>query len=163
MSMKNRKDDLFGLNKMLGSILIDPQIAKRKKEDARRNSNDRYHAKKLAKELNIELTIEKDDVGWTCWIEYHVDQVGPEGWEDELFCRGWGEVRDKLTTIKQRREYLEMGPDDRQQADLDELFREEEQRHEIKMKVLKIRKSYFEKYGKPYVTLQESRQAELKE
>ena len=46
-------NDIFGLNKILGSILIDPQIAKRKKEDARRNSNDRYHAKKLAKELNM--------------------------------------------------------------------------------------------------------------
>ena len=137
--MKNRKDDLFGLNKMLGNLLVDPRIAKRKKEDARRNSNDRYHAMKLAKELNIKLTIGKDAGGWNCWIEYHVDQVGPEGWKDELFCSFWGDVREKLGTIKKEQEYLEMGPDDRQQADLDEKFRQEKQRQKTKLIVKKIR------------------------
>ena len=77
--MDYRKGDYLGLNKLLG-LFVDPRIAERKKEEARRNSKDRYHAKKLAKELNIKLTIEKNAPGWCCWIEYHVDQVGPKGW-----------------------------------------------------------------------------------
>ena len=128
--MDYRKGDPFGLNKVLG-LFIDPRIAERKKEEARRNSKDRYHAKKLAKELNIELTIEKDAAGWCCRIEYHVDQVGPKGWKDELFCCSWGEVRNKLETMKKERDDFEMGPDDRQQATVDKMAREIQERIEM--------------------------------
>jgi hypothetical protein len=90
---------MANIQSMLGSIFADPRIAERKQAEKKRNARDRYHAKKLAAELGIDLTIETNP-DWGCWIEYHVDQVGPQGWEDELFSRSWGEVRDKLEEIK---------------------------------------------------------------
>ena len=124
------------IHKMLESIFIDPRIAERKKEDARQNSNDRYHAKKLAKELSVELTIGKDDAGWNCWIEYHVSQVGPEGLDDELFCTSLSDVRDRLEIIKQKREYFKMTPKEQHQVDLEEQRWEEERYKKLKMRIL---------------------------
>ncbi len=83
------------LDSLLNKLLTNPKV--------KQNGRDQYHAKKLAKELEIDLTVEKDYIGWGCWIEYHVEQVGPKGWKDDLFCRDWFEVRERLATIKGER------------------------------------------------------------
>ena len=89
------------LNSILGSIFNSGHI-ERKREEAKANARDRYHAKKIAKQLGLPLTIERTGDGeWCCWIEYHVSQVGPKGWSDELYCRTWADVRNKLEQIQQ--------------------------------------------------------------
>lgn len=88
------------LDTMLGSI-FNGDRAKIKREEQRRTARDRYHAKKIASRLGIDLTIERAGDGtWACWIEYHVSQVGPKGWTDQLYCHSWGEVREKLEEIE---------------------------------------------------------------
>jgi len=86
---------------MFGNLLKDPEKEKREKERVKKNNRDRYHAKKLAKEMNIELTIERHTHDWICIVEYYKDTVGPKGWDDNLCCRCWQEVRDTLETIKE--------------------------------------------------------------
>ena len=90
---------MANIETMLGSIFANPRIAEIKREEKKREARDRYHAKRIAKALGIDLTIERHP-DWGCWIEYHVDQVGPKGWQDELFSRSWGEVRQKLEEIQ---------------------------------------------------------------
>ena len=86
---------------MFGNLLKDPEKEKREKERVKKNNRDRYHAKKLAKEMNIELTIERHTHDWICIVEYYKDTVGPKGWDDNLCCRCWQEVRDTLETIQE--------------------------------------------------------------
>lgn len=86
---------------MFGDLLKDPEKEKREKERVKKNNRDRYHAKKLAKEMDIELTIERQTHDWCCIVEYYKDTVGPKGWDDNLFCRSWQEVRDTLETMQE--------------------------------------------------------------
>ena len=86
---------------MFGDLLKDPEKEKREKERVKKNNRDRYHAKKLAKEMDIELTIERHTHDWICIVEYYKDTVGPKGWDDNLCCRCWQEVRDTLETIQE--------------------------------------------------------------
>jgi hypothetical protein len=86
---------------MFGDLLKDPEKEKREKERVKKNNRDRYHAKKLAKEMNIELTIERHTHDWICIVEYYKDTVGPKGWDDNLCCSCWKEVRDTLETIQE--------------------------------------------------------------
>ena len=65
-----------------------------KQETSKRNARDRYHAKRLSKELGIPVTTERDSVGYAYWIE-------TDAWNDDRFCTSWGEVREKLEQIKQ--------------------------------------------------------------
>ena len=91
--LTNILDEIFSL--------ADPRIREKKDQAIKQNAKDRYYAKKLATELNIELTIERDGIGdWACWIEYHKEQVGAKGWADNLYCHTWGDVREKLELIK---------------------------------------------------------------
>jgi len=73
-----------------------------KAKDGKRKANarDRYHAKRIASKLGIEITREHMPDGYGYWIEYHVSQVGPKGWSDQLFSTFWGEVREKLEAIE---------------------------------------------------------------
>ena len=89
---------------MFGDLLKDPEKEKREKERVKKNNRDRYHAKKLAKEMDIELTIERHTHDWTCIIEYYKDTVGPKGWDDNLCCKCWQEVRDTLETIQEEQQ-----------------------------------------------------------
>ena len=59
------------------------------------NARDRYAAKKLAKELNIDLTTGRDSCGWYCWIETESENI------DGSFCTSWSEVAYKLDQIKE--------------------------------------------------------------
>ena len=86
---------------MFGDLLKDPEKEKREKERVKKNNRDRYHAKKLAKEMDIELTIERHTHDWICIVEYYKDTVGPKGWDDNLCCKCWQEVRDTLETIQE--------------------------------------------------------------
>ena len=77
------------LDKILGP-LIQPPKDKRK---INRNARDRYHAKKLAEKLNVKLDVERDSVGWTCWVL--ADEI-----EGNQFCTSWGEVLQSLKTVE---------------------------------------------------------------
>jgi hypothetical protein len=89
---------------MFGDLLKDPEKEKREKERVKKNNRDRYHAKKLAKEMDIELTIERHTHDWICIVEYYKDTVGPKGWDDNLCCKCWQEVRDTLETIQEEQQ-----------------------------------------------------------
>lgn len=85
--MSNDDDLNWPMFRILDELVKKPKKTKRK--------HDPYYgkAKRLAKKLGIEITI--DDLGHNrgYWIEY-------EGWDDEKFCLGWDEVYDKLRQIE---------------------------------------------------------------
>ena len=76
------------------TILLRNTFGHDKQETSKRNARDRYHAKRLSKELGIPVTTERDSVGYAYWIE-------TDAWADDRFCTSWGEVREKLEQIKQ--------------------------------------------------------------
>tara|TARA_R100001440_G_scaffold74208_1_gene99501 strand:+ start:223 stop:495 length:273 start_codon:yes stop_codon:yes gene_type:complete len=86
--MKNSRDlektlnTFFGVTKKVDKNLIN------------QNARDRYSAKKLAKELKIDLTTGRDSCGWNCWIETENENI------DGMFCTSWNEVLYKLEQIK---------------------------------------------------------------
>ena len=50
---------MANIETMLGSIFANPRIAEIKREEKKREARDRYHAKRIAKALGIDLTIER--------------------------------------------------------------------------------------------------------
>ncbi len=48
--------------------------------------------RKKAAKLNIQITAERDDVGWGYWLEN-------TGWGDGNFCTSHDEIEDKLDTL----------------------------------------------------------------
>lgn len=87
----------MSLEAMFGSLLTN---TKAKDDERKANARDRYHAKRIASRLGIEITRDNMSEGYGYWIEYHVEQVGPKGWSDELFSTSWQEVREKLEAIE---------------------------------------------------------------
>lgn len=85
------------LNAMLDGLLADNTAQQNRRKE---NARNRYHAKKIASRLGIEITRENASDGYGYWIEYHVEQVGSKGWTDQLYCHAWGEVREKLEAIE---------------------------------------------------------------
>jgi len=83
MKLENTLNDFFGIRRKT----IDKALSNQ-------NAKDRYHAKKLAKELEIDLTIGRDSIGWHCWIESDNENI------DGMFCTSWNEVLYKLDQIK---------------------------------------------------------------
>tara|TARA_R100000234_G_scaffold112166_2_gene85605 strand:- start:56 stop:748 length:693 start_codon:yes stop_codon:yes gene_type:complete len=75
-------------------VVIPSQARKPKSVDP--NARDRYQAKKLAEKLNVGLDVEKDAVGWTCWVL--ADEI-----EGDQFCTSWNEVLYKLDMVEERR------------------------------------------------------------
>jgi hypothetical protein len=63
---------------------------------ARENTKARSRCKTLANRLGIEITVERDSLGWCYWI--CSTQL-----EGERFCTSWLEVEDKLKRIKEDR------------------------------------------------------------
>jgi len=87
----------MNLETMLNGLLADNEA----KDDKRKaNARDRYHAKRIASKLGIEITREHMSDGHGYWIEYHTSQVGPKGWSDQLFCLDWQDIREKLEAIE---------------------------------------------------------------
>tara|TARA_R110000751_G_scaffold211644_1_gene315139 strand:- start:193 stop:462 length:270 start_codon:yes stop_codon:yes gene_type:complete len=83
----------FGfLNEILGPLIQPPKDKKKINQNAR----DRYQAKKLAEKLNVRLDVERDAVGWTCW-------VNAEEIEGEQFCTSWDEVLERLEIVEEIR------------------------------------------------------------
>jgi len=80
------------LDKILGPLIQPPKDKKKINQNAR----DRYQAKKLAEKLNVRLDVEKDAVGWTCWV--NADEI-----EGDQFCTSWGEVLQSLKTVEEIR------------------------------------------------------------
>jgi len=72
-------------------VVIPPQARKPKNVDP--NAKWRRLSKKLAEKLNVRLDVERDVVGWTCW-------VNAEEIEGNQFCTSWDEVLDRLETVE---------------------------------------------------------------
>ncbi len=89
------------LDAMLNGLL---NTTKAKEDGRKANARDRYHARRIASKLGIEITRDHMSEGYGYTIEYHIDQVGPQGWTDDLFSTSWEEVREKLETIEVERE-----------------------------------------------------------
>ena len=85
------------IEKMLNTLFADNTI---RDEERKQNARDRYHAKRIANKLGIEITRENTSDGYGYWIEYHVEQVGPKGWSDQLYSTSWDDVREKLEAIE---------------------------------------------------------------
>jgi hypothetical protein len=67
-----------------------PQPTQYEIEARKDNARARYHSKRMAEKLGIELTIGRDEGGWNCWVETELD-VG------DRFCTSWHEVDAVLT------------------------------------------------------------------
>ena len=80
------------LDKILEPLIQPPKEKKKINQTAR----DRYQAKKLAEKLNVRLDVEKDAVGWTCWVL--ADEI-----EGNQFCTSWDEVLERLETVEEER------------------------------------------------------------
>ena len=87
----------MNLEVMLNGLLTNSKA----KDDGRKaTARDRYHAKRIASKLGIEITREHMSEGYGYWIEYHIEQVGPKGWSYQLFSTCWQDVREKLEAIE---------------------------------------------------------------
>tara|TARA_R110000787_G_scaffold110263_2_gene218919 strand:+ start:348 stop:653 length:306 start_codon:yes stop_codon:yes gene_type:complete len=83
----------FGfLNEILMPLIQPPKDKKIINQTAR----DRYQAKKLAEKLNVRLDVERDGIGWTCW-------VNAEEIEGNQFCTSWDEVLERLEIVEEER------------------------------------------------------------
>ena len=80
------------LDRILGPLIQPPEDRKL----INQNASERYQAKKLAKKLNVELDVERDAIGWTCWVL-------AEEIEGDQFCTSWNEVLYKLDMVEERR------------------------------------------------------------
>ena len=80
------------LDKILEPLIQPPK----EKKKINQNARDRYQAKKLAEKLNVRLDVEKDAVGWTCWVL--ADEI-----EGNQFCTSWDEVLERLETVEEER------------------------------------------------------------
>ena len=55
------------LEKLLGEV-FSINNSEKKRSEKNQNASDRYHAKRIAKKLNITITVERDPCGWCAWI-----------------------------------------------------------------------------------------------
>jgi len=65
-----------------------------KKLAKNQNASDRYHAKRIAKKLNIEIDVTRDSCGWCAWIL--ADELEGDG----QFVTSWAEAHYNLQSVE---------------------------------------------------------------
>lgn len=83
--------------KSIGRLLYE-KIWEDKSEEKRlaknQNASDRYHAKRIAKKLNIEIEVTRDPCGWCAWIL--ADELEGDG----QFVTSWAEAHANLYSVE---------------------------------------------------------------
>ena len=83
--------------KSIGRLLYEKiweDKSEEKKLAKNQNASDRYHAKRIAKKLNIEIDVTRDSCGWCAWIL--ADELEGDG----QFVTSWAEAHYNLQSVE---------------------------------------------------------------
>jgi len=81
------------LEKLLGEV-FSVNNSEKKRSEKNQNAYDRYHAKRIAKKLNITIEVTRDPCGWCAWIL--ADELEGDG----QFVTSWAEAHANLYSVE---------------------------------------------------------------